>query len=60
MMLWLIGAVLALITGVLLAWASHRDALDQMYLIVLPSDAREAYETGEQEPIDFPTTTSGG
>lgn len=29
-------------------------ALDRMYLIVLASDAREAYETGELEPLAVP------
>jgi len=39
-----------------------KDARDQMYLIVLPSDAAEAYTTGTMEPMTIPpaTTTTQG
>lgn len=30
-----------------------QDALDQMYVIVLTSQAKEAYETGEMDPLDL-------
>lgn len=39
----------------------HGDAArDQMYLIVLPSQAAEAYQTGTLEPLTIPTTTTAG
>ena len=30
-----------------------QDALDQMYVIVLTKDAKQAYETGEMDPLDL-------
>jgi hypothetical protein len=40
--------------------STGKDAENRMYVIVLPSDAQQAYTTGTLEPLTVPTTKSGG
>lgn len=42
------------------AFVTGKAAEDQMYVIVLPSDATKAYTTGTLEPLTVPTSKSGG
>lgn len=40
-------------------FVTGKDAEDQMYIIVLPSDANQAYTTGTLEPLTIPPASGG-